>query len=165
MNDLIEYIIALFKADADMIAICVDAGAVGVSVVSPEQRTKAAYPRIIVYGDTGRQDPTGDVAPVFFASTLWIEAVARASDPTTPPSNANNPLAIVRALEARISELILGNRNLGLQGLQGTQFSDAWRCDSCFQRSAGLLPKGAGNEPTIERWGASYGLKLRNLSA
>jgi hypothetical protein len=115
---------------------------------------------MIVYGDLGVQQMYGDVLPQFFSGTIFVEAVARKTDNTSPDVN-ETPLATVRAIEKRVQLLMLGSVSQAVKGLQGTTVSANYRIDSIGQRWSRLLPK---EDPTLERWGASYHILVDNYT-
>ncbi len=156
MDDLLTYLHGLFTADVDIIAAFTAAGTSTVSCVRPNQRIKPVYPRIIMEGDDGQSSMYGDVMPKFYDATLWLKVMVRKSDADQAS------ISTLTTVKARVTELILGQPALGIQGLQGTKFSASYRCDSIQERSSKI--EYGVTDPTVDRWRVSYHVKLNNLA-
>ena len=166
MDDLLVFIIALFCGDGQsqppdlvLLTLFQRANQAAVTCVDPEERTAAAYPRLLLSGDEGEQAQTGDGNAKFFDGTVRLEIVTRASDAVP------DELDLLDNLKARCTALLLGSEKAALPPMQGRTFTAAGGSSynvSTFSqvRPTGRLP---AEDPTIKRWGATYRVKLCRL--
>ena len=157
MDDLIAYVINLFRTDPILLAYFTAAGQSKVAVGYPGNRVNATYPFLVVYGYEGSQTPYGENnRPKFFRGTLKIEIVAKESNSNTAP------LATVNLIKKRITYLLLGSPGPpSFQGIQGRFLSQQIRCDSFYEKD----PTGYIDEmdPTLKKWGGSYSALLNQI--
>jgi len=171
MDDLLIYIIALFCGDGAgrppdpvLLALFRGAGQVGVSCVDPDERTQAAYPRLVLSGAEGEQNQTGDGQADIFDGDVRLEIVTRQSDAVP------DEIDLLALLKARCTDLLLGNPRPGLpplpalpplQGRVVTVGGNSYNVAAFRQvRPTGRLP---AEDPTIKRWGGVYRVKLCRL--
>ena len=167
MDDLLIFIIALFcgsggqsqLSDPVLLALFQGANQAAVTCVDPDERTAAAYPRLLLSGDEGEQAQTGDASAKFFDGTVRLEIVTRSSDAVP------DELDLLDSLKARCTALLLGSEKAPLPPMQGRVITaasgNAYNVSTFSQvRPTGRLP---AEDPTIKRWGATYRVKLCRL--
>ena len=152
MDDLLIFIRALLVADADLLAAFLAAGGTGVSVVSPDQRVTASYPRIVLSGDEGSQLSYGDGLAKFFNGTVRTEIVTRQSE------ICPDGLDVLRAIQRRCFQLLLGDPATGLLPMLGRTVSSDWNVTVFRQTNpTRMLPV---NDPTFSRHLTTYAVQL-----
>ena len=166
MDDLLIFLIALFcgngaaqPPDPVLLKLFQSAGQSAVACVDPDERIRAGYPRLLLSGEEGEQQQTGDGDAKFFEGSVRLEIVTRSSDAVP------DELDQLASLKARCTDLLLGNPRLKLPPLQGQVFGISGNAYNiavfCQRRPTGRLP---AEDPTIKRWGATYRVKLCRLN-
>jgi len=152
MDDLIVYLIALFRNDPIILRYFQNAGQPTVLARYPKQRVNAAYPEILVYSvNEGTQTPYGENNRAkFFRGSVKIEITGKQSEADPDPLNT------IDIIKKRVLYLIAGDAeaNPPLQGIQGSQISSQFRVDSFYQ----ITPTGYVDDGdiTLERWLGTY---------
>lgn len=158
MNDLLKYLRGLYVADAQLLALFQAAGAPRVIVRTPDEREKAAYPCILLWGDEGQAVAQGDDGPPrLFDGRLRREIVTRKGDACP------EPLATLRAIQARCDALTLGDRAEGLPGVKGRRVSAAHNV-TVFRQVNPTGPVPAA-DPLIKRHLATYAVQINRTAA
>jgi hypothetical protein len=165
MDDLLIYIRALLLADADLQAAYLAAGASEVRVIPPTERATASYPCQVLEGEEGAQLSFGENAnPKYFEGRVRLEIVTRTS------VACPDALDTLRTIQARTRDLLLGNRSLSLDGIQGQAISAGqplapqvagWNVPVFRQTSpTRMIP---AMDPTIYRHLTTYAVTLNRI--
>lgn len=158
MDDLIAFLHGLLAGDSALATAFSNAGGTnGVDVADQDNRTTAAYPRIVLTGDEGSQMQFGENdRPQFFDGVVRIEIVVR----QVSEAVQSDPLASLYAIRDRLTDLLLGNDTLNLHGVRGTTVSANWTCTRFRQREARRLPS---VDPVFKRHETVYAVQLCRL--
>ncbi len=144
--------------DAVLMMLFESAGASSVSSVDPDERVQALYPRLVLTGDEGEQEQTGDADASRIRGTVRLEIVTQQSE-TCP-----DDLDLLDKLKARVTDLLLGRPDQLLPPMQGRNFTVSGNSYNvsvfCQVRPTGRLPV---SDPTMKRWGATYRVQLSRL--
>lgn len=156
MDDLLIFIRALLIADADLQAAYLAAGASEVRVIPPTERSNASYPCQVLEGEEGAQLAFSENAnPKYFNGVVRLEIVTR-----TSPA-CSDALDTLRTIQARTRDLLLGNRSLSLDGIQGQAISADWNVPVFRQTSpTRMIP---ATDPTIYRHLTTYAVTLNRI--
>jgi hypothetical protein len=156
MDDLLIFIRALLIGDATLLDAFQDAGASAVRVIPPSERANASYPCQVLEGEEGAQMPFSENGnPKFFQGVVRLEVVTRTS------GDCPDALDTLRTIQARTRDLLLGNRNLALPGIQGRAISDDWNVPVFRQTSpTRMVP---ATDPTIYRHLTTYAVTLNRI--
>jgi hypothetical protein len=156
MDDLLIFIRALLRADADLQAAYLAAGASEVRVIPPTERANASYPCQVLEGEEGAQISFSENGnPKYFEGIVRLEIVTRTS------GDCPDALDTLRTIQDRTRDLLLGNPKKTLPGIQGQAISADWNIPTFRQTSpTRMIP---AMDPTIYRHLTTYAVTLNRI--